>query len=134
MIRPVEAICISKRTLMRAIMEDPEIAMDVIQSLSTKFVTAMEQLRNVNHFSAEWRLCDLLLNYADFYGVPYDGKILIQEKISQQVMSNLLGINRITAVRAIKDLKDMGLIENINGFYCIRDIEKLKRHQERLES
>ena len=132
-IRPVEAVCITKRALLEAIMMDPETAMDVIQSLSTKFVTAMEQLRHVNHYSAEWRLCELLLNYADFYGVPYDGKTLIQEKISQQVMSNLLGINRITAVRAIKDLKDMGLVENINGFYCIRDVEKLRRHQQRLE-
>ena len=47
-------------------------------------------------------------------------------------MSNLLGINRITTVRGIKKLKDMGLLEQINGLYCIRDIERLKRHQRQL--
>ena len=129
---PVEAICISKTALEEAIYMDPEIAMDIIQSASTKFVAAMEQVRHITNYSAEWRICDLLLIYADFYGVPYDGKLLIREKVSQQVISNLLGINRITAVRAIKSLKDMGLIEQINGLYCIRDVEKLKRHQARL--
>lgn len=131
-IRKAEVICIKRETLLKAIREDPEVAMDIIQSVSTKFIASMEQLRYINHHSAEWRVCDLLLIYADFYGVPYDGKILIQEKISQQVMSNLLGINRITTVRALKNLKDMGLIEQINGLYCIRDIQKLKRHQRRL--
>ena len=131
-IRRAELVCISKSSLLTAIMSDPEAAMDIIQSVSTKFVAAMDQLRYTNHYNAEWRICDLLMTYADFYGVEYDGKILIHEKISQQTMSNLLGINRITAVRSIKNLKDMGLIEQINGYYCIRDDQKLRRHQQRL--
>ena len=117
---------------MNAVMSEPEIAMDIIQSLSTKFIAAMDQIRNMTYRSSEWRICDLLLIYADFYGVEYDGKILIQEKISQQIMSNLLGINRITTVRGIKNLKNMGLIEQINGLYCIRDVERLRRHQRQL--
>ena len=47
-------------------------------------------------------------------------------------MTNLLGVNRATTVRSIRALKDMNLLENINGFYCIRSIEQLKRHQENL--
>lgn len=131
-IRKAELVCIKRADLMNAIMSDPEVAMDIIQSVSTKFLAAMEQVRNMSYRNSEWRICDLLLIYAEFYGVEYDGKILIREKISQQVMSNLLGINRITTVRGIKKLKDMGLLEQINGLYCIRDIERLKRHQRQL--
>ncbi len=128
-IESTDLIAIDRPTLMNMISSDPEIAMDILQSVSIKFLSTMEQLRHTNYHSAEWKICDLLLDLARKYGIPYDDKILIKEKISQQMISNLLGINRITAVRAIKDLKTMGLIESINGYYCIRDINRLKRHQ-----
>ncbi len=129
---PCELICIDKETLLEAIERDPLISMDIMESMGIKFMSAMEQIRHANVHNAAWKICDLLLIFAEHYGVAYDGKIMIREKISQQLLSNLLGINRVTAVRAIKDLKDMGLIEQINGYYCIRDREKLRRHQERL--
>lgn len=127
-----ELVCIDRETLLRAIYEDPEISMDIIQAQATKFMSSMEQIRHTSFHSAAWKICDLLLTFAESYGVPYDGKVLIQEKISQQTLSNLLGINRVTAVRAIKELKDMSLIEQINGYYCIRDISRLQRHQAKL--
>lgn len=129
---PSEIIYIDKETLLHAITTDAEICKDIMQSLHWKFNTSMEQIRHVNFHNASWKICDLLLMFAEQYGVEYDGKILIKEKISQQLLSNLLGINRVTAVRAIKELKDMALIEQVNGYYCIRDIDKLKRHQDRL--
>lgn len=128
-ITPCELVCIDKNTLIEAAMNDSEVAMDLIQSISVKFISSMEQVRNTNYHNAEWRICELLLDFANTYGVPYDGKILIQEKMSQQLISNLLGLNRITVVRSIKALKEMGLIEQINGLYCIRDMNRLARHQ-----
>ena len=127
-----ELVCITKEMLLEGIAGDPQLAMDIMESLSTKFLSAMEQVRHTNFHNAGWKICDLLLIFEEHYGVPYDGKILIKEKISQQLLSNLLVINRVTAVRAIKELKEMALIEQINGFYCIRSLEQLKRHQERI--
>lgn len=130
--RPSELVCIDKETLLNTVNTDPEVSMDIMESLATKFFSSMDQIRHANFHNAGWKICDLLLIFADRYGMPYDGKVLIREKISQQLLSNLLGINRVTAVRAIKELKEMSLIEQINGFYCIRDIERLRRHQEGL--
>ncbi len=131
-VQPSELIFIDKETLIKSIQADPQVSMDIMESLATKFLSSMEQIRHANFHNAGWKICDLLLVFADRYGVPYDGKVLIKEKISQQLLSNLLGINRVTAVRAIKELKEMSLIEQINGFYCIRDVERLRRHQDRL--
>ncbi|MDO4314045.1 MAG: Crp/Fnr family transcriptional regulator [Eubacteriales bacterium] len=128
--KPSELICIDKPALMKAIAENPKISMDLIYSLSVKFIAAKEQIRNMSFQNASWKVCNLMLSFAKQYGVPYDGKVLIKEKISQQVMSNLLGINRITAVRIIKELKDLELVEQVNGFYCIRDMRKLKQYQD----
>lgn len=62
--------------------------------------------------------------------LPYDGKILIKEKISQQMMANLLGVNRVTLVRAVKELREMGFVEQINGFYCICDEVRMQQYME----
>ena len=107
-VQPSELVCITKEMLLKGIAHDPQLSMDIMESLSTKFLSAMEQVRHTNFHNAGWKICDLLLIFAEHYGVPYDGKILIKEKISQQLLSNLLGINRVTAVRAIKGFKGDG--------------------------
>lgn len=129
---PTTVIEIKKEDLLQGMQNDPQIANDILESTVRKFHVAMEQLRHTNYHSAEWKICHLLLQLADHYGVIYDEKILIQEKVSQQFMADILGINRVTAVRSIKKLKDIGLIEMINGYFCIRSLELLQRHQERL--
>ena len=127
---PSELICIDREGLLSAMSADPQLTFDVLESVSNKFLASMEQIRQAYCHNATWKLCNLLLIFADRFGVPYDGKILIKEKVSQQMLSNLLGINRITAVRIIKELRDINLIEQINGYYCIRNIDQLKSHQD----
>jgi len=126
---PSELICIDRAELLSAMASDPQLTFDVLESVSDKFLASMDQIREGYCHNATWKLCNLLFIFADRFGVTYDGKVLIKEKVSQQMLSNLLGINRITTVRIIKELKDLNLIEQINGYYCIRNIEKLKQHQ-----
>lgn len=127
---PSELIRIDEKTLREAIASDPDLAMDVMECVADKFFEAMDELEKIKTHSAAWLLCDLLISFARRYGVSYDEKILINKKLSIDYITNLLGVNRATTVRAIRKLKDMNLLENINGFYCIRGIEQLKRHQE----
>jgi CRP/FNR family transcriptional regulator len=127
---PSELVCIDRSALLRGICSDPDINMDIIESISLKFLSAMDQIRESGAHDARWKICNLLLIFADQYGEPYDGKTLIKQSLSQQMMSNLLGINRITTVRIIKNLKGQNLIEQINGFYCIRDTGSLMDYME----
>lgn len=46
------------------------------------------------------------------------------------MMANLLGVNRATLVRAVKELREMGFVEQINGFYCIRDEVRMRQYME----
>lgn len=125
----VTLIAIDRVSLNALIDSDPSLAKNMLYNMSYKFLIAMEQHRNQNNHSAEWKICNLLIDFANNCGVEYDGKILLRDKVSQQTISSLLGINRITAVRTIKSLKDMGLIEVVNGYYCIRNMERMERHQ-----
>ncbi len=123
-----ELVCISKEVLLKAIATDQQLTLDILESISNKFLAAMDQIRQECYHNVEWKICNLLLIFAERYGVLFEGKTLITEKVSQQMLSNLLGINRITTVRTMKELKQLELIEQVEGYYCIQDIEKLKQH------
>ncbi|MBQ2678272.1 MAG: Crp/Fnr family transcriptional regulator [Firmicutes bacterium] len=130
---PSELIRIEKCDLKRAFKHDIDIVMDICESISNKFLSSMEHLRLSHNHNASWKICRILLTYARHYGTEYDGKTLITEKISQQMLADLLGLNRITVTRRLKELKELALIEVINGYFCIRDIDQLKNHMESLE-
>ena len=132
-LEPSELICVRKEVLIKALEEDRRVFFSMFSSVSNKFLVAMEELRGSRGHSAEWMLCHLLLEFAERYGVAYDGQILISKNVSFQMLAGLLGVNRATAVRAMHSLRDLGLIERINGFLCVRSTEALKRHQELLE-
>ncbi|MDR3337585.1 MAG: Crp/Fnr family transcriptional regulator [Treponema sp.] len=133
-LRPTELICIDRHTLLDQMSDDFNLVMNIIESISYKFFSAMDMVRETGCHDANWRFCNLLLMFADKYGVPYDGKIMIAEKVSQQMFSDLLGVNRITVNRIIKKLRDMGLILQVNGLYCISDMEKLRKHMDYIEA
>jgi CRP/FNR family transcriptional regulator len=130
-----ELIRIEKHILLHEMAKDQRLTLDIIESISDKFFSAMDQVRELKCHDTTWMLCNLLLIFSDRYGVHYDNdkRIIIKEKISQQILSNLLGVNRITITRIIKKLKDIGLIEQINGCYCITDTEKMKQHLDYLD-
>jgi CRP/FNR family transcriptional regulator len=132
-LKSTELICIERQTLLNEMAEDQQVVMEIIQSISYKFLASAEQTREINCHNTSWRFCNLLLMFAEIYGVPYEKKIIIEEKLSQQLLSNLLYVNRLTVNRIIKKLKDMGLIEQINGYYCICNKENLKKHMGYLE-
>ena len=130
--RPSRLIMIRRGVLYGILAEEPDIAADFIYYLSARLISTIEQFRVRGNYNVAWHVSNLLLSMAEQSGIDYDGKVLIQDKMSQQDMANHLQANRVTVARALKELKDYGLIEVINGFYCIRDIDKLKRHMRKI--
>ena len=127
-----ELICLDKDAIARAAREDTDIALALMRYLSYKYVSSMEQIRFANSHSASWKVCNLLLMMAENYGEDYNGYTMIREKLSQQLISSMLGINRVTVVRVMKDLKELNLVAHINGYYCIRDMEAVREYQKRM--
>ena len=99
--------------------------MDIIQSLSMKLMSVVEQVRFEQEHSATEKVCNLLLAYAGRYGVADSDGTMIREKLSQEYIANLLGLNRVTVVRVMKDLKQQGLVEKKNGYYYLYHIEQM---------
>ena len=116
--------------LEKQVKHDIDVVMDVCQAMAAKFLSAMGQIRISQQKPAEWKICRLLQIFMEHYGVAYDGKILITEKVSQQMIADMLGMNRITVAKKFKELRDISMLEQINGFLCIRSSESLQKHMD----
>lgn len=131
--RKTELLRIDRQALINAIDQDSDVAFSIIGSITQKFLNAMTTLRYSRNFNTSWKVCNVLLTLAKQYGVEYKGSIMIREKISQQMIANILGVNRITVVNIFRDLKDMGIIEIINGYYCICDMDQMTEYMKEIE-
>ncbi|MDR1678140.1 MAG: Crp/Fnr family transcriptional regulator [Deltaproteobacteria bacterium] len=131
---PSSLVVIKKEPLLKAVKNDSQLLFTLLEVASLKFYTAMDEVSRVKLQNVPSRVCDLLADFAVRYGVSYDGKIMINHKVSIQLLTSMLGVNRASVVRAIKSLKDINLLEYINGYYCLRSLEKLMQHKELIDS
>lgn len=117
---PTELVRINHDDLIQAMQKDVDLSLFLLESMSYKYYSAMDQLReNYNH-DALWKVYNLLLLLASNYGKPHGDWIMINFKISQQTLGNHLGMSRITVSKIIKELKEREMVEIVNGYYCIR--------------
>lgn len=121
-VKPCELIRISKDRLIAAMMEDPRILQSVFDSFASKYYSAMDQLRDLLNQNATWKVYNILLKLADGIGRPYsDDWVMIDMKITLQLLSGLLGLNRITVSKSVKELRESGRIIQVNqNYYCVR--------------
>ena len=129
-----EIIEVNRCDLVRAMKTDIDLVLDVMESLSEKFVSSMEQLRLGPRQDAEWKICRMLLSYANTYGIRHDNGILITQKVSHQMIADLLGMNRVTVSRKLKELAEQGLIDSVNSRIFIPDIEAISSHMHHMET
>ncbi|WP_368293011.1 Crp/Fnr family transcriptional regulator [Dehalobacter sp. TBBPA1] len=127
-------VFMKKEELLNLLSTDLNVTLFLLQSLTKKFYSNMNHVDELLYHDTEWGMCNLFLTFAENFGVEEDTKIKLNIKISQQFISNLLGINRITTLRIIKKLKELMLIEQTNGYYYIKDIQKLTDYQTMLQS
>lgn len=124
----VYAIFIEKSELEVAFREYPELKETIVLSVCKKCRALSDQLMQMCFDDAEIRVCNILLKFAYHYGKKIDSDkcILINFDLSQQFISDLVGVNRTTTTRVVYNLKHNGLLKISEGKYIITDIFKLK--------
>lgn len=128
-----ELIKIDRCVLMRAFKSDIDIVLDILESVCSKFSSSMEAQRIGIKQDAEWKLCRMIISSFENYGKPYKNGMILTEKISHQMMADLLGLNRVTVSRKYKKLRDLGLITQENGSICMPDIDAFLEYMDGLE-
>lgn len=119
-----EVVRIDHDDLKAAMMRDPDVLDFVVTSITLKLNAAHEQLYETMNLDVRARIYFMLLGLAKDSGtMDDDGWIRLGFKLTQQEMSDMLGINRVTANTALQDLYDVGVVKKAAGYYLVRDTE-----------
>ena len=107
-----EMIRIEGADLRHAYRHNFDIVTDICESLSDKLTTTLNHIRLESRRNAAWKICRMLLFFAQNYGqLTEDGLIRIDSTLSQQKLADILGMNRVTVTKKLKELKSLGLID-----------------------
>lgn len=123
-----EIILISKDTIKNILKSDYDIASYLHNVTTNLFFRFFHQANEYATSSTEERITNILIEFAEEFGENNDGEIKINFNLSQQFISNLVGVKRITTARIIKKLKDENSIKLYESYYYIKDINKLKKY------
>ncbi|MCG1025836.1 MULTISPECIES: Crp/Fnr family transcriptional regulator [Dehalobacter] len=128
-IEPSNLLFFKKEDLLNLLKTDFDVTLLILQSITCKFLANLHSVNELLVYDSEWRICHLLLTFADNFGIEIENKIKLNIKISQQFISDMLGVTRGTTIKMINKLKELNLIEQTNGYYFIKDLQRLKNHQ-----
>ena len=128
-----ELLKINRCDLIRAFKSNIDIVLDILDSVCNKFCASMESQRIGAKQTAEWKLCRMLISDFENFGKPYKNGMLLKERVSHQMLADILGMNRVTVSRKFKKLRELGLISQQDGYLYLPDINAFLDYMDQLE-
>lgn len=121
-IEPTKLVRINRVDLKRAMMRHEGVFDFVMSAVAEKLNAAQEQVREAKTLDVRERVYLMLLGLAKDCGKQgSNGWIVIDLKLTQQSMSDMLSVNRVTVNTALQDLYDAQVVRKSNGRYAVRD-------------
>jgi CRP/FNR family cyclic AMP-dependent transcriptional regulator len=104
---PCRMTVVSKADFRQCLAEDPEIAMELIRSLSQRYRALTERVRNLALLDVYGRVARTLLSMA----TDTDGEQIIEQRLTHQEIASMVGASREMVSRIMKDLTTGGYVE-----------------------
>ena len=119
---PTKLMRIESSVLRQAMAEREEIFDAVTMSITAKLNSAHERLRETMKLDIRTRIYFMLIGIAATCGERMgDGWHKLTFKVTQQQMSAMLGVNRVTVNTALQNLYDKGIVRKDSGYYHVLD-------------
>lgn len=116
----------SRKDIVVVMQTDAEVSNYIAHSIAQKMVVFRSLYNEARCHSMLWRVTNLLLSFAESDGVKSNNKLKLDYSITQSLFARMLGANRVSVARSMKQLKETGLVEKTNDLYYITDLDKLK--------
>ncbi len=119
-------ICtITPDELRRLIERYPIIGVNIITSLSSRLREAERELEAMAYQRVGQRLARKLIDLAQRFGVETVRGTLIQARLTQQELAEMIGTTRETLAHTLADFRRRDLLDTANHQVVIRDAERL---------
>lgn len=106
----------------------PEALRALMAELTNKLRNSDSSRRDLSFGSLPTRMARLLTTLATDFGIPTEaGSVTIALSLSQQELASLIGASRESVARALRQLRDAGIISTRYRHIVIHDIAHLRR-------
>jgi len=107
--------------------ENPDIALRLLGLLCKRLRLTNEYLEDALFLEAPSRLAHSLLRLVPTFGKTVPDGVLLDVKLSQQQLANLVGISRESVNKQLKEWERDGLISLAKGIVTLRDPHSLEQ-------
>jgi global nitrogen regulator NtcA len=107
---PVELLSVPIEQIEKALKEDPELCMLMLQGLSSRILQTEMMIETLAHRDMGSRLVSFLLILCRDFGLPGADGITIDLKLSHQAIAEAIGSTRVTVTRLLGDLRQEQMI------------------------
>jgi CRP-like cAMP-binding protein len=132
-LQDVEAVAVAVADLRGLLTRYPRIALVLLELVLWRLRLADE--RRLEFASAESlpRVTSRLLELAERFGVGApDGALVVEMPISQEELASWAAASRESTARALRTLRELGLIETRRKRMVVLDVDRLRQHTSRL--
>lgn len=107
---PVELLSVPIEQVEKALKEDPDLAILMLQGLSSRILQTEMMIETLAHRDMGSRLVSFLLILCRDFGIPSSEGITIDLKLSHQAIAEAIGSTRVTVTRLLGDLREKRMI------------------------
>ncbi len=105
-----EVIIVNRRDFLELIRNHPEIAMRILTEMSKRLRSADQKIGSLILMDVYGRVARVLVELAEKEGKRINNDIVIETKLRQQDIANMVGASRETISRVLKDFVQNGFI------------------------
>jgi CRP/FNR family transcriptional regulator len=113
--------------LERATADHPQVALNLLRSLSERLRTTEDQLESLAFRGVPARLASQLLQLMDRYGRVTHTGIRIDERFTHVQLAEMIGTSRETLTKVMNELREAGLIDVRDRLVWVLDADGLER-------
>lgn len=130
MLEDSEVLYISKQRLIDLIKTDDEVFRFIFDSLHKKMMIFITQTDEIIFLHADIKVAILLYEFAKEFGEDIDGNVKIKFNLTQQLICDLIGVNRSTVIRSINKLIEKNIICYAGRTFIVKDLEALRCYED----
>jgi CRP/FNR family transcriptional regulator, cyclic AMP receptor protein len=109
----------------------PELYLALTHLLARRLRFTNDIVAATSFLSLKGRVARVLLNLAEEFGRDVgQGRIVIQQKVSQDELAAMAGIARENVSRVLHDWISHSLVSRFSGYYCLEDKAAFRREVE----
>jgi CRP/FNR family cyclic AMP-dependent transcriptional regulator len=124
---PVEALWLPADSFVHVLRDDPRIGDVLMRIITARLRYANTRRTEFTDLRSSNRIAALLVELAERYGVPTADGLLISLRIGQHDIAGLAAASREAVTRALRTLRDDGLISTGRQRITVHRLEALRR-------